>query len=253
MRWMMLVLAVSLSCEGEEQQPVAEEVTVGAEETTPELPTPQPPPILSGDVSEVVLAQSMFEGWTVVPLAQLEREDRVVVVVWPAIDPSGEVVDDDLIGLTLQRVESGLQVVESNWGMRTGRIVEHLGGEPASRERGEGVPADQLATQLHALPVQFVERVRAGDRAGAVEVAIAFSRLWAFEFAVESDTASELLAGHTQNARIEATLVEGEEGRVRARFFQGQDMVEEELLIATQHAPNRWVFTDHERISAGVR
>ncbi|MBO6935278.1 MAG: hypothetical protein JJ863_09885 [Deltaproteobacteria bacterium] len=255
MRLMMIVLVLGCASNAPEEQPSPEPVTAGAEEPDEAVAGAVNEgsaiePILSPDVSELVHSQAMFEGWTIVPLAQLERDDRIVVLVWPAIAPNGQVVDDDIIGLTLQRGDP-LSVIEDNWSARSG-IVDHLGGEPNDRERGEGVPAELLAELLSSLPALFAEHVAAGDREAAVEAAISFSRLFAFEHAVESDTVAELLGLHTRGARIESAAGP-ERGQVRARFYEGETMVEEELLIATETAPNRWVFTDHRRLDAGAR
>ena len=253
-----LILLLVVACGGTSDdadvatpEPVSAQPTTGAaQETVVAEPASALPPILTADVRAVVDAQSMFEGWTIVPLAQLEREDRIVVIVWPAIAPNGQVVDDDIIGLTLQRGDT-LSVVEGNWESRGDAYLAQLGGEPSSRDRGEGVPDQLLSELVTSLPAHFAEHVASGDRQGAVEAAIAFSRLFAFEHAVVSDTVSELLAVHTRGARIETETVAP--GRVRARFFEGDAMVEEEILVAIEVAPNRWVFTDHERVDPGVR
>lgn len=244
----VLACGGSSATEDVEPAPVESPVVQTGDETPTQAP--ESAPIWSDEVAALVVAQEMFEGWTVVPFAAIENEGSIIVAVWPSISPAGQVVDDDVIGVTLRHGDNGLEVTEANWGSRGDAFRQRLGTDPGPGSRGEGVPAEMLAELLSALPAQFAQHVAAGERDAAVVNAIAFSRLFGFEQAVEQDTVAELLALHTRGARIEAESA-GAPGRVRARFFMNGRVAEEEILIATEVSPGLWTFTDHQRVSAG--
>lgn len=245
----VLACGGSSATEDVEPAPVESPVVQTGDETPAQAP--EPAPIWSDEVAALVVAQEMFAGWTVVPFAAIEHEGKIVVAVWPSISPDGEVVDDDIAGITLQRGENGLQVTEEIWMCRGEEFTRRLGTDPAPGSRGEGVPAEMLAELLQELPRLFAQQVRAGERDAAVETAISFSRLFDFETAVEQDTVAELLGGHLHGAQIEAESADAP-GRVRAHFSMNGRVAEEEILIATEVSPGLWTFTDHQRVSAGT-
>lgn len=156
-------------------------------------------------VEEATLALDRFAGWTVVPLAQLERGARVVIVMWPAVDPSGEVADDDLVAVTWEVAEGEPPRLLSANGSATreGALERALGG-PVERvqDRAEGAPMDQLGPLLSTLPQGFADAVARADRPAAVDAARRFARLFSLDTATTRDTVAELLLHATRGKRF---------------------------------------------------
>ena len=142
------------------------------------LPSPVEPELLR-DVGR----QPDLVGWTIVPLAQLDRGDRSLVFVWPAFDPDGDLTTDrDYVAYLLETREDGRHAVvhESSRGRTLTRelIARELGGSDfVVRDRGAGTELELLGEAYVSLPQRFVEAVEAGDREAAVAHAVAYSRI----------------------------------------------------------------------------
>ncbi len=160
--------------------------------TPPEAAPPTgPPPIVEAQLMEIVEEGfSQAEGWTLAPLVQLEREGTRAVVIWPMFDPAGVIVDDDVVGVT---VDADGQVQATNWRPDPRRLAVELGGEDfVARSRAEGVAQDQLGEEAVALSEVFRAARDARDGPAAVAAAQAFSQLFSLE-PVLDQTVTELL------------------------------------------------------------
>ena len=164
----------------------------GPKVSTPETAVPSgPPPIVETQLMETVEAGfPQAEGWTLTPLAQFEREGVRVVIVWPMFDPAGQVVDDDVVGVT---IDADGQVQATNWRPDPRRLALELGGEDYEvRSRAEGVTQGQLGEEAVARSQAFLAAREARDGPAAVAAAQAFSRLFSVG-PVLDQTVSELL------------------------------------------------------------
>ncbi len=146
---------------------------------TPPEPAPAagPPALVDPAlVSNIEAGFQQAEGWTLAPLVQLQREEMRAAIVWPMFDPSGEVVDDDVVGVT---VDGEGRVLATNWRPEARRLVVELGGDDWKvRPRSAGVPQDLLGDEAVARSDAFRSAREAGDGPAAVQAAQDFSRLF---------------------------------------------------------------------------
>jgi len=237
-----------------EPRPVAAAPPAAAQPAAPqswpedELPSPVDPELL-----RAVGAMPEVAGWTLVPLAQLERPPRYVVVVWPAMQGSAVIRDDDIVAIPLERTQAGGMVPFGEPFLvgrgEQERVVQALGGSDyTTRARHEGVPLDELGPQVVARVRRFRDAVQQGDAQAIVAAAVGFSRLLSTERAALDDWVSDALTELVEeNVTVEAVRTErpgqGGTARVVLRMKNGDD-VDEEGVIATQAGDDRhWVIS----------
>jgi|GEM_PF-4879297 len=164
-----------------------------APKAEPAPSTPQgPPPLVDPDLWQTAAAGfTQGQGFTLTPLAQLAGGDVQAIVLWPMLDPQGQVVDDDVVGLTLQPDGS---LGATNWRPSPRRLSVELGGDDWQvRPRTAGEPQDALGQAAVSRASAFQAARAAGDAAGAVRAAQDFSRLFALTLVLDQ-TVTSLLA-----------------------------------------------------------
>jgi hypothetical protein len=150
-----------------------------------------PPPLVDAAVLDAALGQfTAGEGWALTPLAQLDRGETHAVILWPMFDPDSQVVDDDVIGLTLKPDGT---LGASNWQPTPRRLTVELGGDDwTERPRDVGVVQAELGQALVARAGAF-QTARANlDVTAATAAAQDVSRLFALDLVLDQ-TVTELL------------------------------------------------------------
>lgn len=187
--------------------------------------------VLEQDVSAAVraLIAESGTGFTFLPLAQVDCGARVVAVLWPALDPSGAVVDDDVIGHVFERTPTGeLARVAANVRIRS---IEDLGCGAAlvrvHRAR-VGVPRGAIAEALRTRLADVVAASDARDRSAFGRATLRLSELFPDEamFEAFTDAVAELIEARVV---IESAVLVPEGIAIRARSTTG-GRVEEDTL-----------------------
>lgn len=218
---------------------------------TPESPDPGLQPL------EAVSRLRGLEGWTIIPLAHFRRGTGHALIVWPAIDAAGSLVDATVVGVALEIDGEGNFVEHGQrWVVREGdasraSLATALGGDDWEvLERGVGVPLDQLGPRLSSLSVAFGRFVAAGARNDAVDAAVHFSRLLPLERAAFTPGVAQLLwMASAHSARLEhvATHREGETATLTIRVMRGGMTFRTITATASpvEGHPDRWVVTSY--------
>lgn len=135
-----------------------------------------------------------LEQCGVVYLSQVRAGGRYGVIFWPALDPYGRFIDNDIMGCTL--VNGGpnpFKVISGMWDATRGGIEEEIGRSYVVRDRNEGVKLSQLGSKIISLSGSFAMKVSSGSISDAVDYATEFSRLFSFRSAVLSTAVSDFL------------------------------------------------------------
>jgi hypothetical protein len=233
----------------------------------PEEPTasePEPPaaevraPATSAEVLAVVSHLNGLEGWTVIPLAHFRRGSRHALVVWPAINSRGQLVDATVVGVPLEQGDDGaLSEAGSRWVVREegpsrASLVSALGGADWEVvDRGEGLPLDQLGPGLGSLAAEFSQAVAAGRRPAALEAAVAFSRLLPVERAGFESSVARLLwmaSAHSAALEHQVTQRQGDRAQLIIRVVRGSLAIRTITATAApvEGHPDRWVVESYQ-------
>lgn len=220
-----LPLLILLTACGPEKPPPAAAAAAGP---------PSPVDLVLWDSASAAFTAA--EGWTVTPLAQVDRGDVHALLVWPMLDPGGRVVDDDVVGLTVQADGT---LGASNWRPDLRRLVVELGGDDwQERPRDVGHPQSDLGQAAVARAAAFHDALAVGDPDAARHAAQAFARLFALPLVLDQ-TVTELLV------RQGAWTFDSRRPLVRETWFVftagGQPL--ELLAQPVDEAQTRWVFT----------
>lgn len=177
-----------------------------AEETA----TPRQPRT-SAEVYRAVEQLEGLRGWTVVPFAHFQREDRHVVVAWPAINSSGRLVDATVVGVCLEEGDTGeLEECGRRWVVRDradsrAALVNALGGSDYRvMTASPGAELDDLGPRVSELGTAFSRAISNGNRSQARSAAIEFTRLLPVsEVAFDNQVAQLLYMASSYNGRLE--------------------------------------------------
>lgn len=247
---------------------VAPSSPAGDGEGAPAPERPQPPgetaettseaPASSAEAIEVVSHLRGLEGWTVIPLAHFRRGRRHALVVWPAINSRGLLVDATVVGVPLEQGDDGeLAEAGRRWVVRElepsrAALAAALGGgdweviDPRS-----GVPLEQLGPRLGTLATEFSRAVAGGARDEALAAAIAFSRLLSIERAAFEPSVARLLwmaSSHSATLEHLETQQQDDRARLTLRVVRGGLSIR--TLTATavpvNRQPDRWVIESYQ-------
>ncbi|NMB74644.1 MAG: HEAT repeat domain-containing protein [Myxococcales bacterium] len=132
-------------------------------------------------------------------VAEVAREDRRAVIVWPAIRDQ-KILDDDLVAFVFSRQGDGPWTLQAGNLLMSGkdgpaRLAEALGGADKQRLiRPCGVPRAELSAHLRTQGCAFRDALRAGEAAQAVQAYEKLTRAFSFPLAAYSDFLPELLS-----------------------------------------------------------
>ena len=237
--------------------PEPEPVVVVDPEPEPVVePAPRPLPT-ADEVLRVAETLPGLAGWTVIPLAQLQRDNRFVVVAWPALNASGQVVDATVVGLCLEATDAGeIQQCGDRWAATDqatseAAIERALGGSDYEvLSRHDGVAIGDLGTGLVEAGNAFTSAVSRGDRGGARRAALALTRLLPFErVALDNDIAQLLYLAARYNGQLEhaGTQVSGD--RATLTFHVSRGWLRLRTIQATAErvvgSADRWIITSY--------
>ena len=238
----------------EPQAAPVDEEPASTPQPRPQTPTPE---VDAPEPYEVVSRLRGLDGWTIVPLAHFRRGERHALILWPAINSSGRLVDATVVGVALEPdaagnlVERGRRWVVPDEATSRAALVAALGGEDYEvLDRRLGVSLDQLGPRLSSLSVAFGRFVSAGARVDAKDAAVAFSRLLPLERAAFEPSVARLLwMASAHSARLEhvETLREGETATLTFRVMRGGMTFQTITATATQLEghPGRWVVSSY--------
>jgi hypothetical protein len=125
-------------------------------------------------------------------VAEVVRENRRAIIVWPAIR-AGKIIDDDRVAFVFARQGDG------PWVLQAGNLLVSAqdGPEKLSAARGGadqqrlirpcGVPRAELAAYLRAQGCAFRDALRAGEAGRAMEAYEKLTRAFSFPMAAYSD------------------------------------------------------------------
>jgi len=224
-----------------------------SEETSEASSSDLQPPDSSPQPLDVVSRLRGLEEWTIVPLAHFRRGERHALIIWPALNSSGALVDATVVGVALEETEDGTLVEHGRrWVVRereTSRaaLVEALGGDDYEvLDRRVGVHLHHLGSRLSRLSAAFGRFVAAGERRDAADAAAEFSRLLPLERAAFEPSVAQLLwMASSHSARLEhvETLREEETVTLTLRVMRGGMTLRTITATATpvEGHPERWV------------
>ena len=178
-------------------------------------------------VWNIVAGNPRYANVSVVPLAQLARGSKVVVLAWPMLSAEGTILDDDVVGSTLELgADASWREVHGNWGVRgaagRARIAEELGGTDWTvRDRREGVPFSELGPRFVDATRRFHDAVAARDRTAAVQTAVEISRMVPLDVAALDDRMTEMLTKVAGEATLELVSVDPPNARIVIRIRDG--------------------------------
>ena len=208
---------------------------------------PPPPTALVSPVDpallEIVEAQAGGD-WTIVPLAQVECGARTIAVVWPAMDRSGAVVDDDVVGYAFERVGGAPALVDGNFAVRSPSLAQCLGAPTTVRRGRSGLPRDLIADALVSR-VRAVQQASASrDRAHFREAVMALAELFddAALFEAFTDALGELIGDGITIATATTTAA-----GITVRMHQRGRPDEATLPLVHAPGPSDFVVIDLSR------
>jgi hypothetical protein len=224
---------------------------------------PRPPGALPADAGppaeDPFAVAARLDGlarWTVFPVAHLRRGARHVVVVWPAIDSDGRLVDATVVGVCLVEGPDGGLVQEGRrWAVRDAAAaraatVHALGGESFDAvTRSDGVPLASLGPALAAAASGFSTAVHARENAAAARAVRALASLVPVERAAFENVVARLLwlaATHRGGLRHVRTTRDGERATLVLDVVRGDRRVRTVAAGARRvpGGPDRWLVVD---------
>jgi hypothetical protein len=229
-----------------------------AGETEPVPPASTGPESDDPDVLEFLASLPGLSNWTLIPLGDFRQGNRRVMVIWPAINSAGQLVDATVVAVPLQRSGAGqLEETGRRWVVRDGEnsraaLRRFFGSnEYQLVTRQTGVALDELGPGLVSESQAFTVAVAAGQRQRAQRAAVAFSRLLPLErTAYEPNVARLLWMAATHQGHLEhlGTEQDGNEAEVRLRVARGRVSVRS---VTAQARPvdgqtDRWVIVSYE-------
>lgn len=197
-------------------------------------------------------------GWTLIPLAHFRRGNVHGVVIWPAIDASGRLVDATVVGLRLVQgddgayEESGRRWVVRERDVARAAMAEALGGGDFDVvDRQAGASLDELGDRLAMLAAAFAGAVDAGDQRAAVNAAVAFSRLLPLDRAAHEPSVARLLwmaSEHGASLEHSETTREGDRARLTLRITRSGVTVRrlEAVAAPLEAGSDQWVVMEYE-------
>jgi hypothetical protein len=214
----------------------------------PSAPLPPGAPIDAAPWA-IAARESRYPGVGLVPLVQLSRGSRAVILVWPALTAENTILDDDVVGTTLElRADGTWAEIHGDWGMRgpdaRARLEQELGGADYTvRERREGAPFAELAFRFADLTARFGDAVAAHDRAAALEAAVGVSLLFPVEVVAFGDELTELLVGVSRGGRFEVVQVDPPTARITLRVRDGERTADVPFTaIHVNTEEDRWIL-----------
>jgi hypothetical protein len=181
-----------------------------------------PAPAVDPELWAIVVGHERFANIGVVPLAQLSRGSSAAILAWPALAPDNTILDDDVIGITLEQRDGAWVETHGNWGMRDddarALIAQQLGGSDFTiRERNDGAPFAELAQRFIDATAAFGDAFVAADRDRFIEAAVGVSLLMTVE-ATFGDSFTDMLSRVSDGGRFEIVQVDEQNARVTLRF-----------------------------------
>jgi len=214
------------------------------------------PPRTTSEVLQAVGSLRGLAGWTIIPFAHFQREDRHVVVAWPAINSAGQLVDATVVGICLEETDTGLEECGRRWVVNdqsTSRaaVVEALGGSDYRTMTGQvGTPLDELGPRLSRLGTDFTQAVSSRNRNAARVAATAFVRMLPVDrVAFNNDLAQLLYLAANYNGRLEheRTVQNGETATLTFTVRRG--IIPMRTITATARpvsgSSDRWVLVSY--------
>lgn len=220
-------------------------------------PAPSEPPLVEAAALQALASVDSIRGWSLIPFAQFQRGQRIVVVGWLAFDSQGRVTGDRVVGLTFERLTDGqLQAVGPAWQVRgpsqTPTDIAHtLGGSDFTIiDRHQGLELERLGPELAQRCEAFSRAYRAGEHDEAMTRGTSLSRLLAFDQVAYANTTARLLylcAGGESMQHLETTPQRGQ-ARIQLRINRSSGAPRTLQLIARQpgELQTRWVISEVE-------
>jgi len=212
--------------------------------------------IIAPGLERTLATLPIHQGWTLVPMVEIQRGERGVVVFWPAIDPNGDIAPPNMFAAAFDHVGGeGYRLVGERWAIRDHQqgqesIANILGGSDfIVRPRNEGVPLETLGPALVERFQMFADAARIGDRSRAVEAGVAFSRLLHFD-RVAYENSAALLLWNAGRYTLDYQTFSHEEpyARVMIDLMSGTTQARRlnVLCTPTDGARNHWVVVNPE-------
>lgn len=143
---------------------------------------------------DAVATSPEYQGWRLVPVAQLEGGTRSMVLVWPVEGPGMQPGRDIIHGITFERSENGVPVrvgepIKISEGYRGDELRKKVSLSLANknikvRQRKRGLPLDEIGPAMAELPNTFSEA--RGDKNWPVAIDAA-TRYFGLEIVHPSD------------------------------------------------------------------
>ena len=197
-----------------------------------------------------------LDTWEVIPFAHFRRGLRHVVIAWPAVNSSGEVVDATVVGACLEESADGsnLEQCGQRWVVRdrsdaAAALEEALGGsdyEVVSVQ--SSATLSQLGPQLERLGNEFVSAIDDDNFSEARRKAQAFAAMLpAEEIAFDNSLAQLLWMAARYNGRIEHVSTENHGSTATLTFdvSRGFMRVRTIQVIAQQTNSGQWIAVEY--------
>lgn len=223
----------------------------------PNAPVAPTAPATNSEVIQVVRGLQGLSTWTVIPFAHFRRGARHVVVAWPAINSSGQLVDATVVGICLEATDAGLVEHGRRWVVRDSAasqaaLVQALGGSDYEVVgRDAGIPLASLGPRLGELGSAFSNAIEQGDRDGASRAAAAFTVMLPVErVALENGVAQLLWTAANHNGRLQHvdTLRQGDQAILTFHVMRGRRRFRTIRAQAQRVAgqTDRWIIASYQ-------
>jgi hypothetical protein len=198
-----------------------------------------------------------YQGWTLIPMVELQRGQRVVVVFWPALSPEGEISAPNVFAMAFDQLDIstyqplGNRIPIRDRAQAQTDIINALGGNDFTvRPRYTGARLDRLGPELVEHFRVFSDAASMGDRTRAVQAGISLSRLLPLDRVAYENSAAQLLWYATRYSLNYQTytLPQGSTATVVIDVMSGTNVyrrLDAQCAPSTDN-PQRWVVVNPE-------